>query len=296
MSKISREVKIGIAFILAIIILYFGISFLKGINIFKPTNSYIVVFDDVSGLTQSTPVTLNGLQVGLLYAMELDPNNSQRVVAHLNLNKGVKIPKGSEIVVDVSILGSATILLKIIDSNSEEIVSSTDTIIGTRSKGLLDAGSSLMPQVEKLLPKVDSILVGLQALSNNPDIPQTLTNVNKITADLSKSTGQLNQMLGNLNKDVPVITGNLATASQDFAVASAKIKGMDLDGTYKSIDSTLKNIEQLSTKLHSKDNSVGLLLNDRQLYDSINSTLNNASLLLKDVRENPQKYINVKVF
>lgn len=295
MNKISREVKIGIAFILAIVILYFGISFLKGINIFKPTNSYIVVFDDVTGLTQATPVTLNGLQVGLLYSMELDPNNPKRVIANLNLNKGVKIPKGSEVVVDVSLLGSATIILKL-DAESQQMLASTDTIVGKRNKGLLDAGSSLMPQVEKMLPKVDSILVGLQALANNPDITHTLGNVNKITTDLSKSTGQLNQMLANLNKDVPVITNNLAAASQDFAATSAKIKSMDLDATYKSIDSTLKNIEHLSSKLSSNDNSVGLLLNDRQLYDSINSTLNNASLLLKDVRENPQRYINVKVF
>lgn len=295
MNKISREVKIGIAFILAIVILYFGISFLKGINIFKPTNSYIVVFDDVTGLTQATPVTLNGLQVGLLYSMELDSHNPKRVIANLNLNKGVKIPEGSEVMVDVSLLGSATIILKL-NADSQHMLASTDTIVGKRNKGLLDAGSSLMPQVEKMLPKVDSILVGLQALANNPDITQSLNNVNKITTDLSKSTGQLNQMLAGLNKDVPVITNNLATASQDFAATSAKIKSMDLDATYKSIDSTLKNIEHLSSKLSSNDNSVGLLLNDRQLYDSINSTLNNASLLLKDVRENPQRYINVKVF
>jgi phospholipid/cholesterol/gamma-HCH transport system substrate-binding protein len=295
MNKVSREVKIGIAFILAIAILYFGISFLKGINIFKPSNSYIVVFDDVSGLTQATPVTLNGLQVGLLYSMDLDPHNPNRVVANLNLNKGVKIPKGSEIAADISLLGSATINLKLAD-NTSELYTSTDTIIGKRNKGLMDAGSSMMPKVEQILPKVDSIMVGLQALANNEDLTGSLRNVNHITADLARSTGQLNQLVNSLNKNVPVITDNLASVSQDFAVTSAKIKSMDIDSTYKSIDATLKNIEHLSSKLTSRDNSVGLLLNDRQLYDSINSTLNNASLLLKDVRENPQRYINVKVF
>ncbi len=295
MSKVSREVKIGIAFILAIAILYFGISFLKGINIFKPSNSYIVVFDDVSGLTQATPVTLNGLQVGLLYSMDLDPYNPNRVVANLNLNKGVKIPKGSEIAADISLLGSATINLKLAE-NMNDLYTSTDTIIGIRNKGLMDAGSSMMPKIEQILPKVDSIMVGLQALANSEDLTGTIGNVNQITADLAKSTGQLNQLVNGLNKNVPVITDNLASVSQDFAVTSAKIKSMDIDSTYKSIDATLKNIEHLSTKLTSRDNSVGLLLNDRQLYDSINSTLNNASLLLKDVRENPQRYINVKVF
>lgn len=295
MAKVSKEAKIGVAFILAIAILYFGISFLKGINIFKPTNSYVVVFDDVSGLTQSTPVTLNGLQIGLVYSMNLDANNPRQVVAHLNLNKGIKIPKGSKLYLDVSLMGSATVILEP-NMKSKEIVTANDTIIGLRKKGLMDAGSDLMPKIGEIMPRIDSILIGLQAMTNNPDLPRTLNNVAEITTELKTSTKQLNQLLTGIQKDVPVITGNLATASRDMVVTTTKIKAMDFNGTYKSVDATLKNIEQLSSKLTSKDNSVGLLLNDRQLYDSLNSTLNNASLLLKDVKENPQRYINVKVF
>lgn len=295
MSKISKEVKIGFAFILAIIILYFGISFLKGVNLFKPTNSYKVVFEDISGLTESTPVTLNGLPIGLVYSMNLNQDNPKQVIAQLNLNKGVKIPKGSKVYLDVSLMGSATVILEP-DWNSKEFLDSSDTITGLRKKGLLDAGGSLMPQIETLMPRVDSILIGLQAMANNPALPKTLDNVNEITSELTKSTKQLNQMLASINKDLPAITNNLTAATSDLAVTTSKIKGMDFQSTYQSIDATLKNIEQLSSKLNSKDNSVGLLLNDRQLYDSLNSTLNNASLLLKDVKENPSKYINVKVF
>lgn len=295
MSKISKEVKIGFTFILAIIILYFGISFLKGVNLFKPTNSYKVVFEDISGLTESTPVTLNGLPIGLVYSMNLNQDNPKQVIAQLNLNKGVKIPKGSKVYLDVSLMGSATVILEP-DWNSKEFLDSSDTITGLRKKGLLDAGGSLMPQIETLMPRVDSILIGLQAMANNPALPKTLDNVNEITSELTKSTKQLNQMLASVNKDLPTITNNLSAATSDLAVTTSKIKGMDFQSTYQSIDATLKNIEQLSSKLNSKDNSVGLLLNDRQLYDSLNSTLNNASLLLKDVKENPSKYINVKVF
>lgn len=295
MSKISKEVKIGFTFILAIIILYFGISFLKGVNLFKPTNSYKVVFEDISGLTESTPVTLNGLPIGLVYSMNLNQDNPKQVIAQLNLNKGVKIPKGSKVYLDVSLMGSATVILEP-DWNSKEFLDSSDTITGLRKKGLLDAGGSLMPQIETLMPRVDSILIGLQAMANNPALPKTLDNVNEITSELTKSTKQLNQMLASINKDLPAITNNLTAATSDLAVTTSKIKGMDFQSTYQSIDATLKNIEQLSSKLNSKDNSVGLLLNDRQLYDSLNSTLNNASLLLKDVKENPSKYINVKVF
>lgn len=96
MDKVSKEVKIGISFIVAIFLLYFGISFLKGINIFKPANSYIAVFDDVSGLTRSTPVTMKGFSVGLVHSIELNEDNPNQVLVELNMDKGVKIPKGSK--------------------------------------------------------------------------------------------------------------------------------------------------------------------------------------------------------
>lgn len=295
MSKVSKEVKIGIAFIIAIFILYYGISFLKGVNLFKSSNLYMIVFEDITGLTQSTPVTLNGFQVGLVSSMKLDPNNQHKVVVYVNMDKGVKIPKGSKMSLDVSVLGSATILFEA-NPYTKENYSPADTITGIRKKGMLDAAGGIVPQVEQLMPKIDSILVGLQTLVNSPALSKSLTDINQITEDLAKSTKQLNSMMATLNKDVPVITGNLNTMSNDLAGVSGQLKQMDLASTYKSIDATMKNIEGLSNKMNSKESSLGLLLNDRQLYDSINTTINNASLLLKDVKENPSRYINVKVF
>ncbi|MDU1889161.1 MAG: MlaD family protein [Dysgonomonas sp.] len=295
MSKVSKEVKIGMGFIIAIFLLYYGISFLKGVNIFKPTNSYMVVFDDVAGLTQSAPVTLNGYQVGLVSSMTLDPHNSKRVITYLNMDRGVKIPKGSKMFLDVSVLGSATVIMEP-NPYTEDYISASDTIIGMRKKGMMDAAGSMLPQVEQLLPKIDSILIGIQALVNSPALTQSLTDINQITGDLAKSTKQLNSMMGSLNEDVPTITNNLSKVSTDLAGASKQFNEMDLASTYRSVDSTMKNIQYLSTKLTTRDNSLGLLLNDRQLYDSINSTIGNASLLLKDVKENPSRYINVKVF
>ncbi len=295
MDKISKEVKIGIAFVIAIFLLYYGISFLKGINIFKSSNSYIVVFDDVTGLTQATPVTLNGFKVGLVSSMKLDPNNPKRVVAFLDMDKGMKIPKDSKMSLDVSVLGSANIILET-NPYTKEYVSSSDTIIGARKKGMMDAADTMLPQIQQLLPKIDSILTGIQTLVNSPALTQSLSDVNEITGDLAKSTKQLNSMMGALNKEVPVITGNLSKMSNDLTNVSGQLNQVDLVSTYKSVDMTMKNIEGLSSKLNSKDSSLGLLLNDRQLYDSINGTISNASLLLKDVRENPSKYINIKVF
>lgn len=295
MDKVTKEIKIGIAFIIAIFLLYFGISFLRGINLFTPSNTYNVVFDDVAGLTASTPITINGLEVGKVYSIQLDENNPRRILTKINMNKGIDIPIGSKFVLDVQMLGGAVIYLKMnYDSNNYYIGS--DTIVGTRHKGTLDSASDLVPQFAGLIPKLDSILTGIQMLVNDSSLVKSVKDVNTITNNLAQSTQALNVMLTNLNKDVPTITSNLATSTGNLSKFSNELKTMDLVSTYQSVDSTMKNIQYLSSKLTTKDNTIGLLLNDKQMYDSINSTISNASQLLKDVKDNPQRYINVKVF
>ena len=295
-KKFSKEVKIGIAFIVALFILYFGINFLKGINIFKPSNSYTVVFDDVTGLTLSSPVVLNGFQVGLVYSMKLENDTAHKVAVVLNLDKGVRLNKGSKVKLEVSLMGSATVVLEQ-NPYTDEYYTFDDPIPGVRVAGMMESiGADVLPQVGALVPKIDSILMGLQLLVNNPALVKSLQNVEVITSDLAISSKQLNQMMINLNKNIPVMTNNMTAVSSDLAGVTGQLKSMDLASSYKSIDSTLKNVQNLSSKLNGKDSSLGLLLNDRALYDSLSVTMGNASLLLKDVKENPSRYINVKVF
>jgi phospholipid/cholesterol/gamma-HCH transport system substrate-binding protein len=255
----------------------------------------MVVFDDVAGLTQATPVTLNGYQIGLVSSMALDVDNGNRIITYLDMNKGIKIPKGSKMILDVSMLGSATIMVQP-GSNRTEFISPSDTIIGIRNKGMLDAAGNMMPGIQGLIPKIDSILTGINVLVNSPALAQSLSDVNRITGDLATTVKQLNGMMTALNKDVPAITGNLNQVSTNLTGVSRQFNQIDLISTYKSMDTTLKNLENLSAKMNSKEGSLGLLLNDRQLYDSIVTTIGNASLLLRDIKENPSKYINVKVF
>ena len=151
----------------------------------------------------------------------------------------------------------------------------------------------LLPQVEQMLPKIDSILIGLNAIIYHPALTQSLTNMEKTSAELAKSTQQLNKMLA---KDVPVIMGNLKTTTDNFAVISTEIKDLDLNKTVTSINETLANLQMLTGKLNSTDNSLGLLLNDKSLYDNLNQTSENASKLLLDLRQNPKRYVHFSVF
>jgi len=136
-------------------------------------------------------------------------------------------------------------------------------------------------------------LIGIQYLVNSPALSQSLNQIAATTANLESSTRQLNAIMAN---DISPVMTNLKQVSSDFTVLSSQFKQMDLNATMLSVNKTLQNLEQMSTQLNSKDNSLGLLLNDRSIYDHLDSTLVNASNLLFDLKLNPKRYVHFSVF
>lgn len=291
-----KEIKIGIAFVIGLFLLFFGLKFLKGVNIFKPSNSYVATFGDVSGLNISSPVLMNGFKVGLVSQMAVDPSNPAKIVVTVDMDKGVQIPKGSKFKLDVSMLGSASLLLEM-NPYSKDIASLNDTLMGYAPLGMLDkVQKEMMPQVMVLLPKIDSILTGIQVLVNHPALQSSLANIDATTKNLQQATQSLNQMMLAMNKQVPVITHNLAVTSGNVSEMTTRFNKLEFEKTFAKIDSTMSNVQYISGKFASKDNSLGLLLNDRQMYDSLHKAIGNTSGLLEDLKKNPRKYINLKVF
>lgn len=297
MKKIfSKEIKIGIAFIVGLFLLFFGIKFLKGVNIFKPSNVYIGVFDNVSGLNISSPVLLNGFQVGLVTSMKVEPSIGNKIIVYMTMNKGVNITTGSKLKLEVSMLGTSSLLLEM-NPYTKDYITVNDTLHGSNVVGMMDkVQKDMLPQIVQMLPHIDTILIGVQRLVNNPALQTSLTNVDATTKNLQQATQSLNQMMASLNTQIPGITSNLATTTNNFSQLSSKFNKLDYAKTYSSIDSAMHNLQILTQKLNRSDNSMGLLLNNRDMYDSLKIAIGNTSLLLEDLRKNPKKYINLKVF
>jgi phospholipid/cholesterol/gamma-HCH transport system substrate-binding protein len=297
MKKIvTKEIKIGIAFLVGLFILFFGVKFLKGINIFRPSNNYVVSFENVSGLNISSPVLLNGFKVGMVSSMAIDHNNPKRIVVSLTMDKGVDITKGSKLNLDVSLLGTGSLLLEM-NPYSKEIASERDTLVGANVAGLMDTfEKDMAPKVMLMLPKIDSILVGLQTIVNHPALTASLENMDATTRNLQQASKSLNIMVASLNREVPSITRNLSATTGNVSNMTARMNKLEFEKTFSKIDSTMSNIQYISRKFTTQDNSIGLLLNNRGLYDSLNVALGNTSGLLEDFKKNPKKYINLKVF
>ena len=295
----TKEIVIGIAVIASLALLFWGINYLKGINIITPANCYYVKYSQINGLKVSAPVTINGYQVGLVREITYDYNDNGKIVAKLSLDKELKLPVGTKAMVVSDMLGTSTVVLQL--SNSHEFYPQESELEGTLEPGLMDdVSKQLLPSVAMLIPKIDSILTNLNTIMANPALNKSVTRLDNITANLEQSTIQLNQILG---KSVPSILNNAQDVSADLkhistnlAQVSDEIKKMPLDSTMRNLNSTTANLKKITDKVNSKDSNIGLLLNDRKLYDNANKTVVSLDSLLNDLRWHPKRYVTFKVF
>lgn len=292
MKFFTKEVRIGIAAIIALCVLIYGINYLKGIHLFKPTSYFYVKFQNINGLTKSSPVYADGFRVGIVRELYYDYDHPGNVVAEIDVEPDLRIPKGSSAELAAEMLGGVRMNL-LLATNPRERYQTGDTIPGGLNSGMLGQVGDLVPQLEKMLPKLDSIMASLNTLLADPAIPATLHNIEHLTANLSATSGQLQTLMSN---DIPQLTGKLNTIGDNFVTISDNLKEINYAAAMQKVDSTLANVKMITDKLGSKDNTVGLLFNDPSLYNNLNATTANAASLLEDLRLHPKRYVHFSLF
>jgi phospholipid/cholesterol/gamma-HCH transport system substrate-binding protein len=293
MKKIfSREVLIGATGILAILIIYFLINFFKGINLFKPDNHYYVKFPDVCQLVNSSPVFINGYSVGNVRNINYDYENPGNIIVTIEIDERMKVPEGSYATITTHMLGGTD--LSLILGKGSKILSPGDTLTGIPDKGLAAvAGEKILPAFDNIMPKLDSIIGNLNTILSNPAISNTIDNTAILTEELKKTTASINKLL---NKDVPAVTGRMVKLEDDLLAVSGQLKQVDYLKLSAQLENTLKNVEQLTQSLNSKEGTVGMLLNDTTLYSNLCTTCEQAESLLVNLREKPQRYVHFSLF
>lgn len=292
MKYITKEVKIGIAGLAALCILIYGINYLKGIHLFKPSSYFYVQFQNVNGLTKSSPVFADGFRVGIVRDLIYDYTQPSKVIAEIDVDPELRIPKGSSAELTSDMLGGIKMTL-LLANNPRERHEVGDTLPGKLNNGVMEKAAAMVPQVEKMLPKLDSILSSLNTLLADPALPATLHNVEQLTGSMAVTSRKLEQLMSN---DIPQLTSKLNTIGDNFATISSNMKDVDFAAAMQKVDATLANVKSLTDKLGSTDNTVGLLLNDPSFYQNLNATAANAATLLEDLKAHPKRYVHFSIF
>ena len=293
--KLTKEIKIALVAIVGILIMYFGINFLKGMNLFSTNNAYYMTFDDIQGLGASTPIYADGYKVGIVDGLEYDYKENGPIKVKVDINRDLRIPQGSKAEIVKDLMGNLQVNL-LLANNPRERVEPGGIIPGAVNGGMMDKAANLVPVVEKMLPKLDSILTSVNALLADPALAASLHNVETITSNLTVSTRELNTLMAGLNKQVPGMIGKANGVLDNTNRLTANLASLDVQGTLNKVNQTLESAHQFTEKLNSNQGSLGLLMNDTKLYDNLTSTMSHADSLVIDLKAHPKRYVHFSVF
>lgn len=301
--KLTNEVKIALTACAAVVLLFVGINFLKGINVFESSNSYYVKFKDIKGLAVSNLVYANGYPVGTVRDIDYNYGDNNSIVVRIELNENMRIPRNTHAELDLALMGGVTMNL-MLGPNPTDNIAPRDTIDGGLASGAIAKASALIPDVARMLPKLDSILTNLNRLSGDPALQKTLANAAEISENLKTTSAQLDRMM---NHEVPEMMAHLNRTSANAETFSGKLAQVNVEQTMAEVQGTLRNVNTMTgqmnslltdvnQKLNSPTNNLGAFLADRQLYDRLNSTVRNADSLMVDLKAHPKRYVHFSIF
>ncbi len=292
----TREVKVGIMVAVAIFVLYFGLNFLKGINIFSSADYYYARYENIGGLVPSSPVYVKGFKIGQVEQVKYDFTKKESFVIKVSVSKDIKIPKGAKILLyDEGIMGGKAIQF-VFDPivASQAMYTAGDTIESQVGIGLMaQLSGDLMPKIEGISTQADSLLRSVRHLIENKDLTKSLSSIEHTTADLAVSSSQLKKMM---NNDFPKILGDVNTVTSDFKQISGNLKKIDYAATFASVNHTIANLNLITDKINSSEGTLGLLINNKDLYINLSNTAASSDKLLIDLQKNPKRYVHFSLF
>jgi phospholipid/cholesterol/gamma-HCH transport system substrate-binding protein len=169
-----------------------------------------------------------------------------------------------------------------------------DTLLTQSGDGLMaQLSGSLLPKIQTIATQADSLIYSVRVLVENKDIKKSLSSIERTTADLAITSSSLKKLM---NNDLPHIVNNVNDITTDFKVVSGNLKKIDVAATFASIDNTINNLNLVSKKMNSSDGTIGLLLNNKDLYINLTNTASSADKLLIDLKSNPKRYVHFSLF
>ena len=302
---VSKEFIIGLCVLAGLIILYFGINYLKGVNLFKPGHYYYVDYENIAGLETAAPVRIDGYKVGEVREIDFNYDKPGKIRVALSLNKNLRIPDDSEALIVSGMMSGPSIELVL--GKSTNYVPVEGVIKGKMQQGLLDAVSEdVLPNVADLIPHIDSLVISLNSTATNlaqitgkEELIGVVDNISRITDDLAMLSSTLNKSLSNgipnLMGNANVVAENLKLVTNDLTSITAELKNLPLQTSMKNVEKTTANLEELSNRLNSNTGTIGKLINDPTLYYQLTRVTADIDSLINDVKNNPKRYINIKL-
>ncbi|MBN1951677.1 MAG: MCE family protein [Bacteroidales bacterium] len=295
--KLSKEVKIGLTAILVLAIAIWGYNFLKGKNIFNPTEEYYVMFDRVDGLIESGNVMYKGYKIGNITGLEMQADAKQFKVSII-VSKDFKIPVNSVVQIKQTNPLASTADLEIVFSEEKKYHKPGDILKSEPPTSLMDYVAEYKVKIDGMLIVVDSILNSVEDVlntENKDNIAAAIQSMNDAfgpDGELRATLGRLESITTNIDRQKGSINASLANLEK----VTTDLDSTDISGAVDQLNATIVSINDIVAKIDSGDGSLGKLLNDPSVYQNLDSTTFYLNTLVKDLQENPKRYVHFSVF
>ena len=299
--KYAREIKVGVLAAICLFLLFFGFNFLKGVNIFSPTNAYHGVYTHLHGLEEQAAVYVRGHKVGHVDAIHYDFTRDSSFIVDISINKDIELPQGTTMaIIPDGILGGVAIELQFPSTTENSLTSEAGSIekgsfLNTAYvPGLMEnLQGELLAKVAVAVEDIDSLVAELKTQVEGDHIKQSLVNVHRISSDLSGVSGRLNHLMAH---QVPTIVNKADTAIANLNTIVADIKQADLASTVARVDTAVDGVNAIIADVRSQEGTIGKLMYDKSLYNHIDATVLSADSLLVDLKAHPKRYVHFSVF
>ena len=297
--KHTREIKIGILAAVCIFLLFFGLNFLKGVNIFSPTNSYHGTFVNLHNLEEQAAVYIRGHKVGQVDNIHYDFTRDSAFTVDISINRDIVLPQGTQMaLVSDGLLSGMAIELQLPEqstiTNDQSPIAKGSFIPTIYVPGLMESvQGELIAHVDAAIQSVDSLVADLQLQVQGDHLKNTLSNVDRVTGDLTGVSADLKRVV---NTQVPTIVNNADKAFANLNEITSDLQKADLAATVARVDTAVDGINTFIADVRSQEGTLGQLIYNKSLYDHIDATVVSADSLLVDLKAHPKRYVQVSVF
>lgn len=297
--KHTREIKIGILAAVCIFLLFFGLNFLKGVNIFSPTNSYHGTFVNLHNLEEQAAVYIRGHKVGQVDNIHYDFTRDSAFTVDISINRDIVLPQGTQMaLVSDGLLSGMAIELQLPEqstiTNDQLPIAKGSFIPTIYVPGLMESvQGELIAHVDAAIQSVDSLVASLQLQVQGDHLKNTLSNVDRVTSDLTGVSADLKRVV---NTQVPTIVKNADNAFANLNDITSDLQKADLAATVARVDTAVDGINTFIADVRSQEGTLGQLIYNKSLYDHIDATVVSADSLLVDLKAHPKRYVQVSVF
>jgi phospholipid/cholesterol/gamma-HCH transport system substrate-binding protein len=307
--KISNEIKVGAVALITIIAFILMFQFLKGTALFTSTDTYHIVYDNIAGLTESNPVEINGYQAGVVQDVRLINDGSGRILVSLSVDKHFNIPEDTKAeITTATLIAGMKIVLRM--GASSEMCNDHDTISGYVATSILEKLSGTLSPLEdnisSIVIRLDSVITAINSVLTpemTGNLRSTMANVSGVTADLKQVTESRKDELMKAIDEIQAFTAMLAANNssidstlKNLGRISGAVADADLGTSLMSLKSSLKGLDTIVTGISNGEGSAGKLVTNDSLYTNLSNTLYNLDMLLRDMKENPKKYVHFSLF